>query len=170
MSRERKLPKMKSLFLFFFFFYSSMVFAQAKLEMMVQERDQLHAQWKSSENKKSGIFGSRTKKDMIESNEWLERIIVKDNLIMDELRLSGAIENTTISQEKEDYKSITLKLEQDVQALKRAVAERDKQIDEKASERRTFEWVSLILFWVCLGLGYWGYKQKTKLKNSLPGV
>ena len=103
----RKLPQMKSLFLFFFFFYSSMVFAQAKLEMMVQERDQLHAQWKSSENKKSGIFGSRTKKDMIESNEWLERIIVKDNLIMDELRLSGAIENTTISQEKEDYKSIT---------------------------------------------------------------
>ncbi|MDI1324270.1 MAG: Clp protease ClpB [Algoriphagus sp.] len=156
---------MKSLFLFFFFISSSMAFAQAKLELMVQERDALHAQYKASENKKSGIFGTRTKKDMIESNEWLERIIVKDNLIMDELRLSGAIENTSVSQEKEDYKSITLKLEQDVQALKRAVAEREKQIAEKSSERRTFEWVSLILFWACLGLGYWGYKQKTKLKK-----
>lgn len=161
---------MKSIFLFFFFISSSMAFAQAKLEMMVQERDQLHSQWKASESKKTGIFGTRTKKDMIETNQWLERIVVKDNLIMDELRLSGSIENITISQEKEDYKSITLKLEQDVQALKRAVAERDKQIEERSTERRTFEWVSLILFWVCLGLGYWGYKQKTKLKNSLPGV
>lgn len=161
---------MKSIFLFFFFISSSMAFAQAKLEMMVQERDQLHAQWKASESKKTGLFGTRTKKDMIETNQWLERIVVKDNLIMDELRLSGSIENITISQEKEDYKSITLKLEQDVQALKRAVAERDRQIEERSTERRTFEWVSLILFWVCLGLGYWGYKQKTKLKNSLPGV
>jgi hypothetical protein len=161
---------MKSLFLFFFFISSSMAFAQAKLDMMVQERDQLHAQWKASESKKTGLFGTRTKKDMIETNQWLERIVVKDNLIMDELRLSGSIENVTISQEKEDYKSITLKLEQDVQALKRAVAERDQQIEEKAAERRTFEWTSLILFWVCLGLGYWGYKQKTNLKNSLPGI
>lgn len=161
---------MKSLFLFFFLIYSSIAFAQAKLEMMVQERDQLHAQWKASESKKTGIFGTRTKKDMVETNQWLERIVVKDNLIMDELRLSGSIENTSISQEKEDYKSITLKLEQDVQALKRAVAEREKQIKEKATERRTFEWVSLLLFWVCLGLGYWSYKLRTKLKNSLPGV
>lgn len=161
---------MKSLFLFFFFISYSMAFAQAKLEMMVQERDQLHAQWKASENKKTGVFGNRTKKDMVETNQWLERIVVKDNLIIDELRLSGAIENTTISQEKEDYKSITLKLEQDVQALKRAVADRDKQIEEKVGERRTFEWVSLILFWVCLGLGYWAYKQRDKIKNSLPGV
>ncbi len=161
---------MKSLSLFFFFISSSMAFAQAKLEMMVQERDQLHSQWKASEYKKTGIFGNRTKKDMVETNQWLERIVVKDNLIIDELRLSGAIENTSISQEKEDYKSITLKLEQDVQALKRAVADRDKQIEEKVGERRTFEWVSLILFWVCLGLGYWAYKQRAKIKNSLPGV
>ena len=156
---------MKNLLLFLFLLSSSASFGQAKLELMVQERDGLVSQWKASENKKSGIFGNRTKKDMIESNQWLERIITKDNLIMDELRLSGAIENTSVSQEKEDYKSITLKLEQDVQALKRAVADREKQIEEKASERRTYEWACLILFWICLGLGYWGYKQRTQLKK-----
>lgn len=156
---------MKNLLLFLFLLSSSASFAQAKLELMVQERDGLVSQWKASENKKSGIFGNRTKKDMIESNQWLERIIAKDNLIMDELRLSGAIENTSVSQEKEDYKSITLKLEQDVQALKRAVADREKQIAEKASERRTYEWICLILFWICLGLGYWGYKQRSQLKK-----
>lgn len=135
-------------------------FDGAKLERMVQERDQLHAEWKTSESKKSGIFGNRTKKDMIETNEWLERIITKDNQIMDELRMTGAIETTVISQEKEDYKSITLKLEQDVQALKRAVAEREKQIEEKLSDRRTFEWTTLIFFLSTIGLGWWIYRLK----------
>ncbi len=135
-------------------------FDGAKLERMVQERDQLHAQWRNSESKKSGIFGNRTKKDMIETNEWLERIVSKDNQIMDELRLIGSIETTVISQEKDDYKSITLKLEQDVQALKRALADRDQQIEEKLSERRTFEWTTLIFFLTTLGLGRWVYKNK----------
>jgi hypothetical protein len=72
----------------------------------------------------------------------------------------GSIETTTISQEKDDYKSITLKLEQDVQALKRAVAERDKQIDAKLVERRTFEVTTLIFFLATLGLGYWVYKLR----------
>lgn len=132
----------------------------AKLERMVQERDQLHAEWKASESKKSGIFGNRTKKDMIETNQWLERILSKDNQIMDELRMIGSIETTTISQEKDDYKSITLKLEQDVQALKRAVAERDKEIQNKLTERRAIEWALVVFFLSTLGLGYWIYKLK----------
>lgn len=132
----------------------------AKLEKLVQERDKLHAEWKASESKKSGIFGNRTKKDMIETNEWLERIVAKDNQIMDELRMIGAIETTTISQEKDDYKSITLKLEQDVQALKRALAEKDKEIEAMLGERRTFEWASLIFFLLTVGLGYWVYRMK----------
>lgn len=135
-------------------------FDGAKLEKMVSERDQLHAQWRSSESKKSGIFGNRTKKDMIGTNEWLERIVTKDNQIMDELRMIGSIETTVISQEKEDYKSITIKLERDVQALKRAVAERDKEIETNLSERRTFEWTTLIFFLSTLGLGLWIYKMK----------
>ena len=132
----------------------------AKLDKLVQERDQLHAQWKASESQKTGIFGNRTKKDMIETIEWMEQIISKDNQIMDELRMIGSIETTVISQEKEDYKSITLKLEQDVQALKRALAEKDKEIDAKLSERRKFEWATLIFFLSTLGLGGWIYRIK----------
>ncbi|MFN3999882.1 Clp protease ClpB [Algoriphagus sp.] len=143
-----------------FTLYQSPGFDGAKLERMVQERDKLHAQWRSSESKKSGIFGNRTKKDMIGTNEWLERIVSKDNQIMDELRMIGSIETTVISQEKEDYKSITITLERDVQSLKRAVAERDKEIEVKLRERRTFEWTTLIFFLSTLGLGLWVYKIK----------
>ncbi|WP_057939630.1 hypothetical protein [Algoriphagus resistens] len=135
---------------------------QAKLEKMVQDRDVLTQQWKESESKKSGIFGNRTKKDMIETNEWLERIIQKDNLIMDELRMIGDIETTSATQTGEDYKTIVFKQEKDIQALKRAVADRDKQLKEKLSERRTFEWLSLTLFFVSLGLGIIVYKKVFK--------
>ncbi|PZX54741.1 hypothetical protein LV84_02895 [Algoriphagus ratkowskyi] len=135
---------------------------QAKLEKMVKDRDALTAQWKASESQKSGIFGNRTKKDMIETNEWLERIIKKDNLIMDELRMIGDIETITATQTGDDYKAIAFKQEKDVQALKRAVAERDKQLKEKLSERRTFEWISLILFLISLGLGFVVYKKVIK--------
>ena len=143
-----------------FLYFQGPAMEGAKLEKLVQERDKLHAEWKVSESKKTGIFGNRTKKDMVETNEWLERILAKDNQIMDELRMIGAIETTTISQEKEDYKSITLKLEQDVQALKRAVSERDKEIEAKITERRTFEWTTVIFFLSTLGLGYWIYRLK----------
>lgn len=133
---------------------------QAKLEKMVKDRDALTQQWKESESKKSGIFGNRTKKDMIETNEWLERIIQKDNLIMDELRMIGDIETTTATQTGEDYKAIAFKQEKDVQALKRAVAERDKSLDKMLSSRRTFEWTTTIFFLSTLGLGYWIYRSK----------
>lgn len=154
--------KLNILFLFLFISLSAQVLGQAKLERMIQERDALQAEWKESERKKSGIFGNRTKKDMIETNEWLERIIQKDNQIMDELRMKGDIETTIATQTGEDYKAIAFKQEKDVQALKRAVAERDKQLAEKLSERRTFEWISLVLFLITLGLGFVVYKKVLK--------
>ena len=135
---------------------------QAKLEKMVQERDMLTQQWKESERKKSGIFGNRTKKDMIETNEWLERIIQKDNLIMDELRMIGKIETTTATQTGEDYKAIAFKQEKDVQALKRALADRDKSIEKMLANRRTFEWTTVIFFLSTLGLGFVVYKKVIK--------
>ncbi|MDF2156864.1 Clp protease ClpB [Algoriphagus sp. CAU 1675] len=127
----------------------------AKLEKLVNEREILFEQWQNSESKKSGIFGNRTKKDMSETNDWLKRIISKDNQIIEEIKLSGEIKSAVIGQEKEDYKTITLNLEQDVQTLKRALADRDKTIAQKVSERRTFEWISLIFFLSTLGLGLW---------------
>ena len=133
---------------------------KAKLEKMVQDRDALTQQWKASESKKSGIFGNRTKKDMIETNEWLERIIAKDNLIMDELRMIGDIETTVATQAGEDYKTIVFKQEKDVQALRRAVADRDKSIEDMLSTRRTFEWTTTIFFLTTLGLGYWIYRSR----------
>ena len=151
-------------FLFFSLFSLQVPEAgDAKLQLMIQERDQLQAQWKESESKKSGIFGNRTKKDMIETNGWLERILAKDNQIMDELKMIGSIETAVIGQEKEDNKTIAFRLENQVQALRRALAEKDQIISEKVEASRTYEWASFILFLLCLGMGIWIYRFKKSL-------
>uniref|UniRef100_UPI003592F401 Clp protease ClpB n=1 Tax=Aquiflexum sp. TaxID=1872584 RepID=UPI003592F401 len=111
------------------------------------------------ESKKSGIFGKRTKKDMIETHNWMERIILKDNQIMDELKLLSEIEKTEITYEKNDYKFISQKQEREIIQLKSALADKEGMVMEKKSERRTFEWTTLVFFLSTLILGYLYYRK-----------
>ena len=92
----------------------------------------------------------------------LQKVPGSKGLIIEELKLSGSIETAVIGQEKEDYKAITMSLEQDVQALKRALAEKEKVAQERLSDRRTFEWTTVIFFLFTLGLGFWIYKIKKR--------
>src|SRR5690606_12372308 len=136
------------------------VFGQERLNKLVSERQQLHEQWQQSENQKSGIFGNRTKKDMVTTNEWMARIIQKDNEIMQELEMLKKIEITEISYEKDDYKFIAQKQEQDIGKLKRALAEQEEAVATQKSSKRTYEWTSLILFLSTVTLGIMYYKAR----------
>jgi hypothetical protein len=132
----------------------------AKLQLMIQERDQLQAQWQNSESQRSGIFGNRTKRDMIKTNAWLERILMKDDQIMEELRMIGSIESSVLGQEKEDYQTISFRLENQLQTLKRVILEKDKEIKLKITGQRNFEWATFILLLICIGSGIWIYRLK----------
>ena len=136
------------------------LFAQAKLDKLVSERTNMHAAWKASESKKTGIFGNRTKKDMIETNEWMERIIQKDNQIIEELKLLSEIEKTEITYEKNDYKFISQKQEREIAMLKRTLAEKEDMVIAEKSESRTYEWTTLILFLSTLILGFLIWKKR----------
>ncbi|MFN3803261.1 Clp protease ClpB [Belliella pelovolcani] len=151
----------KTLFLLFFF-APILAFSQAKLEKLMEERQALHQQWQNSESKKSGIFGNRTKKDMIETNNWMERIINKDNQIMEELKMLSEIEKTEITYEKNDYKFISRKQEREIATLKRALQEKEQNIVERKSSKRTYEWTSFIFFLSTVGLGYMYWKKVIK--------
>jgi hypothetical protein len=135
------------------------LFAQAKLDKLVSERTNMHAAWKVSESKKTGIFGNRTKKDMIETNEWMERIIQKDNQIMEELKMLSEIQKTEITYEKNDYKFISQKQEKEIAMLKRTLAEKEGIVIEQKSEGRTYEWLTLIFFLSTLVLSFLQYKR-----------
>jgi hypothetical protein len=150
--------------LVFLSFIVSAVEAQEKLHKLVQERELLHRQWQESESQKSGIFGNRTKKDMTATNEWMGRIIQKDNQIIQELELLKNIETTEISHEKEDYKYIAQKAEADIVKLKRALQNKDEDIREKQAAQRTYEWISLIFFLSTMALGYLYYRAKRRTR------
>jgi hypothetical protein len=140
------------------------LFAQAKLESMLNEREKMHREWRSSESKKSGIFGNRTKKDMIETNEWMARIIQKDNQIMEELKMLSEIEKTEITYEKNDYKFISQKQEREIAILKRALEEKEETVAEKKSDQRTYEWTTFIFFLSTISFGYLYFKSRKTRK------
>jgi hypothetical protein len=142
-----KLMKLK-LYLVFLMTIGGYVHAhsQTRLDMLIENRELLHHQWKNSEGKKTGIFGNRTKKDLTETIHWMEGIVQMDNEIIEELHLIKEREKTDIIYEKDDYKFISHKLERDVQTLKRALAAKDEDIRERENDKRTFEWISLLFF------------------------
>ncbi|MEX2594849.1 MAG: Clp protease ClpB [Anditalea sp.] len=151
---------MRKFILFFYLLLPLATFGQEKLNRLMTERQTLHQQWRDSESEKSGIFNNRTKKDMVATNEWLERIVQKDNQIMEELEMLKNIETTEIGYEKDDFKFIAQKQEQDIGKLKRALVEKDQQIAEQKSNKRTYEWTTFIFFLSTLTLGYLYYKVK----------
>ncbi|RZS94960.1 hypothetical protein BC751_0472 [Cecembia calidifontis] len=151
---------MKKLMVFIMLLVPFYGFSQARLENLLAEREKMHREWKASESKKSGIFGNRTKKDMIETHDWMARIIQKDNQIMDELKMLSEIEKTEITYEKNDYKFISQKQEREIAILKRALAEKDQVVEEKKSDKRTYEWTTLIFFLSTLAFGYLYFKRR----------
>jgi len=133
---------------------------QEKLKKLIGERERLHVEWQESESQKSGIFGNRTKKDMTVTNEWMARILQKDNQIIGELKLRKDIETSAIGNEKEDYKYIAQKAEEDIVKLKRALDIRDEKIQEGLKEKRTYEWTTLIFFLSSMILGFMYSKKR----------
>jgi len=134
---------------------------QERLKKLISERERLHQEWRESESQKSGIFGNRTKKDMTATNEWLTRILQKDTYIIGELELLKDIETTEIGHEKEDYKYIAQKAEEDIVKLKRALDTKDEKIQAGIEEKRTYEWMTLIFFVSSMVLGFMYYRRRT---------
>jgi len=155
--------------LFYGMFLSVTATAQEKLTRLVEEREKLHREWQESESQKSGIFGNRTKKDMIATQEWMSRIIQKDNQIMAELEMLKDIETTTISHEKEDYKFIAQKQQNDIGILKRALAEKELEVEKAKADGLTNEWAAFLLFLTTLIFGYLYFNGKRKTKQQLAG-
>ncbi|WP_245189594.1 Clp protease ClpB [Lunatimonas salinarum] len=141
--------------------------AQEKLKKLVEEREILHREWQESESQKTGIFGNRTKRDLIATQEWMSRIIQKDNQIMAELEMLKDIETTTISHEKEDYKFIAQKQQNDIGILKRALAEKELEVEKAKADGLTNEWAAFLLFLTTLVFGYLYFKAR-KIHNDQP--
>lgn len=125
--------------------------------MLLNERQQLFDNYSKSLQKKSGIFGKRTKNDIRFSEAELKEIVRIDNKIVSRLQQMLSykkIEGQTMNYDMHSYESRINSLTQmadtlhkQVQSLERQLAEAEK--DRKSSNRKYY---GLLLMLILLGI------------------
>ena len=134
--------------LFYFLFYG-VAFAQKdssayltqkyKINKLLDERSNVFGQYDQSLNRRTGIFGLKTKKDMQSSNDLLRQIVLTDNTIFSELKIlldfkdfeKKEIESRAESVESyiKNYQTTITRLQKENERLKIEGEEKDKRND-----------------------------------------
>ena len=133
---------MKTTIFFWLFFLPFTLKANDALDQLFQKRDQLYRELRSQEP--SEVFGIQ----LVSNDEAtiLRKIIETDNAIIHKLRLEKQIENSTVSSEIEQYKTIMLSQERDIQALKSRLTRINYDVNTASFEIRKFQHATWIFF------------------------
>lgn len=162
----------------FYFLLTLTVFAQNdssayetqrnKINQLLDDRSMKFAQYDNSLNKRSGIFGLKTKRDMQFSNDILREIVLTDNNIFSELKIlldykdfeKKEVKSKAESVESyvKNYQSTITRLQNENERLKTELEKQDKQHD------RLFLFLFLLLTALVLSVFYL-FKTK-RLRNA----
>lgn len=149
---------------------------RAKINNLLEERSNRFGQYDLSLNKRSGIFGMKTKKDMQASNNILRQIVLTDNDIFSELKILLDYKDfekkqvqekaETIESRIDRYQTTITRLQQNNENLK---IEADKSI-HKANKLLNYLFIILIVLiiavWYIIILKKLPKTDKTGLKNA----
>jgi chromosome segregation ATPase len=69
-----------------FIIFTNFLYAQEQINKLTLERESLYRNYKETENLSTGLFGNRSKDNMQTTIDALNKIIKKDNEILDELK------------------------------------------------------------------------------------
>lgn len=144
-----------------------------KINQLLEERSGRFGQYESSLDKRSGIFGLKTKKDMQFSNDILRQIVLTDNAVFSELKIlldyksleKQQVEEKaeTIEARIERYKTSITKLQQENEKLR---IQAEKNIAE--SDKQT---AGLFILIITLIVSIWYiFKLKKLLKSDKSGI
>ena len=114
---------MKTILFFWLLMLPIKMFAQAPVDNLLKERQRLFYQLRQESNSQPTVFGVSLKSAPSEEYQLAMRIIEKDNAIINKLQLQDRIEQSSVISQNEQYKTITLSQEQDIQKLKNALEE-----------------------------------------------
>lgn len=152
-----------------------------RIRAMVNERQKLYSQYSKQIEKKSGIFGNQTKKDVRAANEILLKILATDSRIFSELEEMIKAQDREVERskfEKQDKEYKIIKKEEEVQTHSETVAKLQRNVETLSSQqiklKRTakiykFLFFSSLLFLIIStgGIGYLAYrKYHSFLSNS----
>ncbi|MDX5340562.1 MAG: hypothetical protein LPK25_16165 [Cyclobacteriaceae bacterium] len=133
---------MKTTIFFWLLFLPFSLKANDALDQLFQKRDLLYQDLRRQES--SEVFGIRFVSQ--DESAVLRQIIETDNAIIHKLRLENQIENSSVSAEIEQYKTIMLSQERDIQALKSRLTRTNYDINTASFEIRKFQHATWIFF------------------------
>ena len=134
------------------------VFAQTQMEdrmnlqNLLAERAKNFSRYTSSIQKRSGIFGNKTKHDLAESNEVLIAIVTLDNDIMDALNRSLSYKTFEKTTDNYSSRDCEMKLKQSMQVTDTLMKQltllenKMKHPDSSGLMYKTFFYILLALF------------------------
>ncbi len=131
------------------------------LQNLLAERAKNFSTYTSSIQKRSGIFGNKTKHDIEKSNEVLIDIVTLDNNIMD--ALNRALSYKTFEKTTDDYsaRDCELKLKKSMEVtdtLMKQIAVLEKKVDHPDSSASIYKVLFYLLLAVCAFL-FWKMKR-----------
>ena len=131
------------------------------LQNLLAERAKNFSTYTSSIQKRSGIFGNKTKHDIEKSNEVLIDIVTFDNNIMD--ALNRALSYKTFEKTTDDYsaRDCELKLKKSMEVtdtLMKQIAVLEKKVDHPDSSASIYKVLFYLLLAVCAFL-FWKMKR-----------
>ncbi|EAZ82395.1 hypothetical protein [Algoriphagus machipongonensis] len=149
------------------------IFAQGSIDQLMQERLHLIQNLQSEKTQKATIFGVSLEGRPTSEYQLAMRILEKDNAIIQKLQLQDRIDQSAVISENENYKTITLSQEQDIQKLKNALAQKGYEVRASQLEKRKFELASLIFFVGTMIFGWLFVKERVafempKIVNFIP--
>lgn len=155
---------MKTILFFWVFLLPLQIYAQAPVDNLLQERASLLSQLKKSHRSSFALVSEEMESNSSYANQVAMRIIEKDNAIIQKLQLNDRIDHSSIVSENEQYKTITLSQEQDIQKLKNALAQKGYEVNASQLEKRKFELATLIFFIGMITFGWLFVKDKLALE------
>jgi len=140
-----------------------------KINSMLADRSSKFGQYDESLEKKSGIFGWQTKKDIKNSNEILRQVVLTDNDIFKELKILMDYKDLLNQQKVEVADDSEEKIANYMRTIKK-LQDQNAQLREQVKKTGTGEGLSVyiiaFLVLVMAGGSYFFYKKLRKYEKA----
>ncbi|SIN96107.1 hypothetical protein SAMN05444394_2537 [Algoriphagus halophilus] len=151
---------MKSILFFWVFLLPFQIIAQVPVENLLKERQYLLYQLQETKRNTASMMELALESRPSSEGRLAMQIIEKDNAIIQKLQLSDRIDHSSILSENEQYKTITLSQEQDIQKLKNALTQKGYEVNASRLGKRKFELATLIFFIGTITFGWLFVRDK----------
>jgi hypothetical protein len=142
------------------------ILEKVRLKELIDQRKEKFSDYFESIEKKSGIFGNKTKKDLTRSNDVLRDIVRTDNEIISVLNRAldyKSFEKTGFNYEKLEQDQRVADLERAADTLYKQQQLLTKENVKGKKQSNFWRTIAILEIPVVLGIFYWNYRRRKKI-------